>query len=414
MDSDVATLVDHIHHLYAKTKYKPSTPHQFTILAAFALNLADSSESSSWKVISLATGAKCLPTLRFPVAGDALHDSHAEVLARRGAVSWFYREIQRCAAGHKSTWIETHPNRPTWRLTPGVALYMYVSTLPCGDASTRFLAHTQDPTTAASMSLVTFSPLPPTSASRGRTDFSRLGALRTKPSRADAPPTMCMTCADKMALWSVVGVQGALASVLLEPVYIYAVVIGDVQEELRDVVRGDCERAWRDRLGTVDGLQEPYSLRTPEIHFTPKPFVYSRNSLEAQSPHFPPASASNESLCWIADTPNSHEVLAGGIRRGVSAKNRSRPAHRPQLCKASLFALHLDTLSTLDRPLPPEDMTYFDLKHIAFTNGYQHAKDALRGKGRVFEGWIVSGRPWESFDMRGVLHPSENPAVDGN
>ncbi|KAF8488931.1 hypothetical protein F5888DRAFT_1750230 [Russula emetica] len=39
-------------------------------------------------------GVKCLPTSCLPVRGDALHDSHAEVIARRGAIrSWLLEEV---------------------------------------------------------------------------------------------------------------------------------------------------------------------------------------------------------------------------------------------------------------------------------------------------------------------------------
>lgn len=44
-------------------------------------------------------------------------------------------------------------------------------------------------------------------------------------------------------------------SKFFEPVYIDAVVIGEVEEEMRDAVREDCQRAFYGRLGDLSGRQ---------------------------------------------------------------------------------------------------------------------------------------------------------------
>ena len=94
---------------------------------------------------------------------------------------------------------------------------------------------------------------PPGAASRGRNNYSLYGVLRTKPGRADSPPTLCMSCSDKIASWNVTGFQGALDSQFLEPVYVDTILIGDVETSLRDVVQEDCERAFWKRLDKLDG-----------------------------------------------------------------------------------------------------------------------------------------------------------------
>mgnify|MGYP002718872709 CR=1 FL=1 len=58
--------------------------------------------------VSLGTGVKVLPANRLPPLGDAVHDSHAEVLARRGFVRWLLDEgrkavIEEAAASTTST-----------------------------------------------------------------------------------------------------------------------------------------------------------------------------------------------------------------------------------------------------------------------------------------------------------------------
>jgi hypothetical protein len=109
---------------------------------------------------------------------------------------------------------------------------------------------------AALKSTNTFPVLAPHQASRGRDNYNRLGVLRTKPGRADSPPALSMSCSDKMAKWSILGIQGSFGARFLEPVYISDVVIGEVPLalEVRCMVRTDCERALRGRVKDTKGL----------------------------------------------------------------------------------------------------------------------------------------------------------------
>jgi len=68
-----------------------------------------------------------------------------------------------------------------------------------------------------------------------------------------------MSCSDKIARWSVLGILGGFASMFLEPVYIDSVVIGEFPREkegngrLREIMKRDCERALQARIGKVEG-----------------------------------------------------------------------------------------------------------------------------------------------------------------
>lgn len=94
-------------------------------------------------------------------------------------------------------------------------------------------------------------PSPITRPSRGRKGYTRLRVLQTKPGRADVPRVLSVSCSDKIACWSVLGIQGAVASLILAPVYIYAIVLGEVDNSMREQVLIDCDRVFYARLSLV-------------------------------------------------------------------------------------------------------------------------------------------------------------------
>jgi tRNA-specific adenosine deaminase 1 len=275
-----------IHSIYTNLGFKPP-PKQFTVLAAFFLTKPAISQAT-FKVISLSTGTKCTPAIKYSPCGEVLHDTHAEVLARRGTVRWLMEEIGRMNASAKYTsdWLarvgseisKDPDSAPPYRLQSDVSLQLYISTLPCrspfsltspyhlnseyhsgGDASMGYLASTQEAQMALikSQSMHLFPKLQPHEASRGRDNYARLGVLRTKPGRADSPPALSMSCSDKIAKWSVLGILGGFGSRFLEPVFLQGIVIGEIlleKQELRDIVRDDCDRALRVRVGKIEGL----------------------------------------------------------------------------------------------------------------------------------------------------------------
>lgn len=121
---------------------------QFTVLSGVVLVRGQGEDDIfgdgfEVRCIALGTGSKCLPANRLPKLGEALHDSHAEVLARRAAIRWLYQEIISVAStGAVSPWISKYGETlMQWRLSEGVQAWMYVSTLPCAP----YLKHIEYP-----------------------------------------------------------------------------------------------------------------------------------------------------------------------------------------------------------------------------------------------------------------------------
>ncbi|KAF8058116.1 KLP1 [Scenedesmus sp. PABB004] len=140
--------------------------HEHTVLAGIAAFVVEPegaapvepAEPPRLHVVALGSGTKCLGASKRSRHGDVLHDSHAEVVARRALVAWAHGQLALAAAHHRRqreqgqeqeqeqggggrqpagcgaafAWC---PEARAFRLRPGVRFAMYVSQPPCGDAS---------------------------------------------------------------------------------------------------------------------------------------------------------------------------------------------------------------------------------------------------------------------------------------
>ncbi|GAA5968999.1 hypothetical protein JCM11641_000805 [Rhodosporidiobolus odoratus] len=494
---------------------------EWTVLAAFLLfrQFEEGVETKlDVRCVSLGTGLKALPHVRLPVHGDVLHDSHAEVIARRGLKLWLYGQLARTAQGDHDSLLErsTEENGTTeWRLKEGWKIGMYVSTLPCGDASTYLLALQSSPEPSASFSqsvasapsagpsiLSPINPLsqvtdsepachpslstalslglslsrhstplfsaadnPLPSVIRGRNGYTTLSALRTKPGRADSPPTTAHSCSDKIALWSLLGAQGGLLSALgVTKVPIEVLVVGSegVPGEERDKVREEVRRAVGGRLETWarrSGLgQEDFQV--PVVKWTDRVYEHAREAVaRREGVKKEEVAGCAESLSYVGSASPAVEVITNGIRQGAASKRKAGEAltakNRSRLSKLSLFQLHLDVQARLStapapnsQPLPcssasVSSTTYYLAKHPplcasprsdlstlpSFTPGqcYQRLKALVRHRPSAADGtaddaqsraeagpfsaWLVSGEKWESFDGAGKAVEGRERAV---
>lgn len=85
--------------------------------------------------LNSSTGLKCLPADKLPLYGDVLHDSHAEIIARRGLRLWLYGQLDLYYSKEESNAPDLlEPSGdygPFLRIKPKYKLAMYISTLPC-------------------------------------------------------------------------------------------------------------------------------------------------------------------------------------------------------------------------------------------------------------------------------------------
>lgn len=204
-------------------KCKPRTAasgrEEWTPLAAVVISRGEN--NSIVECVSLATGTKCLPASALPKChGTVLHDSHAEILALRGFNRWLLQEIQHMLKEptFSSPYFRRHnglemteENVAPFCLADDIKLHFFTTEAPCGDASMELLIAAKPPEDATPWDLDDAD-----TQLLGRGHFSLLGAVRRKPARADAEPSLCKSCSDKLALKQVTSVLSFPADTLVQ------------------------------------------------------------------------------------------------------------------------------------------------------------------------------------------------------
>uniref|UniRef100_A0A8D2ZXL6 Adenosine deaminase RNA specific B2 (inactive) n=1 Tax=Scophthalmus maximus TaxID=52904 RepID=A0A8D2ZXL6_SCOMX len=259
----------------------------------------------SAQVVSLATGTKCLDLDEVSDRDSTLSDCHAEVLSRRALVRFLYSQLEPLLCHKNSSHCDVHsifvPNQGGGglRLRDGVLLHMYVSSSPCGDARLNCPYETT--------SVLGSSP------GEGTLPVAARRANRPQDGASPGRRLVTMSCTDKMAKWSVVGLQGALLSHLVEPVYLHSLTVGALGHT------GHLGRALARRLAPVGHLPFPYRRR--------QPLLSCLSSGEGR----PAGKAPDVSLNWSRGD--------GGLEEVSTSTGRRRDSGTPsQLCRSSLFS----------------------------------------------------------------------------
>lgn len=366
---------------------------------------------------------KCLPQKSIARAqGVVLHDWHAEILAIRSFNRFLLEECYALASSpgaRSSEYVRlrhrderSEKDFQPFALVEGISLHMYCSEAPCtprphlsrsrcstdtstgGDASMELtIAAQEDPTPWDLPPMTPIQDSPPSAEAvlHGRGYFSDLGAIRRKPSRPDAPPTLSKSCSDKIALKQSTSLLSSVASLLISPsnVYIHSLVLPTSQHS-----PVACARAFS-RSGRLSPLANKeweggYAFRPFNILTTEKDFPCSRRQPLQPGQKMVP---SNIATSW---TPNHSDTLIGGGLQGrkqFSLKGASR------VCKRRTWKLALDVAALVSVQAP-------EIERALRVDSYALVKqsDLLQSRWQVkadvradaLKGWVrnVGGEEW--------------------
>uniref|UniRef100_A0A0D9WBC6 A to I editase domain-containing protein n=1 Tax=Leersia perrieri TaxID=77586 RepID=A0A0D9WBC6_9ORYZ len=376
-----ATTSTSLRHYNSLPKKGKPQGRESTVLAAFLLSTPD--DPRGLTVLSLATGTKCLGAARLSRHGDLVHDAHAEVVARRALLRGVYAEIGGRSGG--PDWLVASGGAASgkWRMREGCHLHLYITQLPCG-----------------------VMPVPPSPSELLREQLdsvngcSDVGFVQRKPGRGDT--TLSMSCFDKITRWSVVGIQGALLSHILEPLYLSTITIGQSPTGTLEgfSVETDIKKVLDARLSSLSSkLPSPFKLNKPLFFAAPIP----PKEFQQTSGDVPPLTC-GYSICW--NKSGLHEVVLGttGRKQGTSSKAAFSPSTESLLCKRRLLEAFVSLeLQTVDE-FHCEELSYREIKDMS--HEYQQVLELLR-KAPFFSRWSAKPAFLDSFTVSRVRYSSE-------
>ncbi|TNN72932.1 Double-stranded RNA-specific adenosine deaminase [Liparis tanakae] len=333
-------------------------------------------------VVSLGTGNRCVKGEELSLKGDTVNDCHAEIISRRGFVRFLYIELLKHYDNTEESIFEAGEDDKL-QIKSDITFHLYISTAPCGDG-----ALFDKSCSEAGDEGEGHQPL---------FENAKQGKLRTKVENGEGTipvessaivPTWdgiqhgerlrTMSCSDKILRWNVLGLQGALLTHFLHPIYLKSITLGYLYSH-GHLTRAVCCRLARDGEAFTQSLPPPFRLNHPEV---------GRVSVYDSTRHT--GKTKESSVNWSFPDQQSVEVLDGtkGKLDGYGTK-----LCVSRVSKSNMFCLFRSVCERSGRADLLELPCYSQAKLLAmsFQLTKQHFFRALSNHG--YGAWI--GKPME-------------------